>query len=392
MLIYMRQTADQLETADIQYLVGEALRNMNRYHEALEAYDRSLFLDPTFAPAYYGRALVNQVLDPDYDQKADLDQTLLLDQNFGRVYLERADYYLEREAFQLAYADAERAVELLPNSPLANYYQAEALLGLRDYQEAENAINRALALDINHVPSYLVAGRASLENGKPQRALDLLSRYEPYATDKNWELYYALGKAYLYSGNDLAKAIELFDQSVDLGGTSSDLWLMRAQAHEKSGDLSAAVRDAYSAQKWDRYNYDVYFQLGRLLYLDGQYSQAKIYLNIAEDLTDQDTDLVEVFFFQAQTLEELGQFDESIQFWEALMSLPRDIVPDEWEYTAAAKLLPTATPTPTRTFTPSATYTLTSTPTMSPTTTPSPTSTPTPTALPSSTTTPSATP
>ena len=200
MLTYLRSTVDQLETADIDYLVGEALRNLGRYGEALEEYERALFLDPGFAPAYYSRALISQILEPDSDIKNDLDQALFLDPAYGEVYIARAEYYLNKGSYQLAYQDATQAILFLPESHLAHFYQAKALLELRDFLGAEQSIYTSLGLDINYVPSYLVAGRVNLEVGNPREALELLSRYEPYDPQKGWEFYYALGKAYISNG------------------------------------------------------------------------------------------------------------------------------------------------------------------------------------------------
>jgi len=381
MLTYIRQTAKQLETPDIVFLVGEALRNLNRYNEALEAYDRALFLNPEFAPAYYGRAEVNQVLNPESDIKGDLDQALLLDPEFGRAYLERSKYYLERDSYQLAYTDASQAVKYLPDSPLAYFYQAKALLGLRDYSRAEQVINKSLSLDINHVPSYLVAGIASLESGNAERALELLTRYEPYDPDKTWEFYYSLGKAYYLSNTDQKKALELIDQAVELGGNSSDLFLTRALIERELGDLEQAITSAFQARNLDRDNYQANIYLSRLLYESESYSLALVYLNIADEQALDEEDLVDVYYYRALVLEKLGQLDASLQNWQDLISLPLAYVPDEWEYIAAAKLVPTATLTPTLTATPTKTPTVTPSPTASftPTRTPTPSRTPSPT-------------
>lgn len=389
MLTYMQQTVKQLETPDIVYLVGEAFYYLGRYHEALKAYERALFLDPTFAPAYYGRALVNQVLEPAEDIKEDLDQALLLDPEFGQVYLERAKYYLDQGSYQLAYEDSSQAVSYLPESPLAYYYQAEALLGLKDYQEAEKSINKALALDINHIPSYLVAGRVSLETGNPERALEFLSRYEPYEPHKTWVFYYSLGKAYYLTGTDLNRALELLDQAADMGGESSDLYLLRAQILAEQGDLDRAVGEAVKARSLDKYNFKINLYLGRLLYDSDSLYLALVYFNDAEKLASDEYDLAEVYYYRALSLEKVGLFEASVQNWEALSNLPPAFVPDEWEYLAAAKLLPTSTPTPTLTFTPTLTPTVTSTPTATPTATATSTATetPTPSLTPTSTST-----
>jgi tetratricopeptide (TPR) repeat protein len=357
---------------------------LGRYNEALEQYDRALFLDPAFAPAYFGRALITKALDPSYDMKNDLDQTLMLDPEFGEVYLARAQYFLDQGSYQLAYEDASQAILFLPESPLAHYYRAEALLALKDYQEAERSVMAALLYDINHVPSYLVYGRVSLETGKPLQALDLLMRYEPYDQQKTWVFYYSLGKAVFLSGNDLNDALALLDRAEDMGGRAGDLYQTRAKIHAELGDYDQAVKDAFQSRDLNRGDFDANLFLGQVLYENQQFSLSLVYLNIADNLAVEEVELAHVYYWRALVYEELGSFDESIQNWRDLISLPLAYVPDEWEFIAAERLVPTATPSPTLTFTPTRTPTSTLTATITPTATrtPTPSITPTPSPTP----------
>jgi tetratricopeptide (TPR) repeat protein len=381
MLTYMRSTANQLETPDIVYLVGEALRNLGRFNEALAEYERVLFLDPAFAPAYYSRALISPILVPGSDIKGDLDQALLLDPGFGQAYIERAKYYLDRGSYQLAYEDASQAIDFLPESHLAHLYRAWALLELNDFTGAQNSIVIALQLDINHIPSYLIAGRISLGSGDPGQALDLLTRYEPYDPNKTWVFYYSLGKAYYLSGNDLTESEQLLSRAVSMGGKSKDLYQTRALVNSDLGNLNQAVKDAFQARNLDRYDFEINQLLGEFHYQKGQFFPALVYLNDAVNLIRDEYDLARIHYWRALTFENLGKYDESISEWRNLISLPLIYVPDEWEYIAAEKLLPTATPTPTSTFTPTNTPTVTPTETITPTVTlsPTPTLTPSPT-------------
>jgi tetratricopeptide (TPR) repeat protein len=378
MLTYMRSTADQLETADIVFLVGEALRNLGRYAEAAREYERALFLDSSFAPAYYGRAMVTKVIDPEIEIKPDLDQALSLDPGFGEAYIERAEYYLDHHNYQLAYQDANKAVEYLPNSHLANLYRSWALLELQDIAEAKIAVELALELDINHVPTYLIAGRIYLESGNPQQAVEFLTKYDPYVTNKPWEFYYALGKAHYLSGDDLVAAVDLLNRAESEGGINPSVFQTRSQVYLSQGNLDLAVHDAYSARNLDKEDFDLNLYLGKTLFQDGQITLAVVYLNDTENLAQLEADLAKVYYWRAQVLEKANRFEESQRDWEMLLSLPREYVPDEWEYIAEEKLLPTATPTPTITPSPTNTPTPTLTSTSTPSATPTPTRTSTP--------------
>ena len=388
MLTYMKSTADQLETADIVFLVGEAFRNLGRFNEALEQYERAIFLDSTFAPAYYGRAMILPIINPEEDIIEDLDQALLLDPEYGEVYIERARYYLDRESFQQALDDATLAVENMPESHIAHLNLGWALLELGRFSEAKEAVERSLELDINHVPTYLLAGRANLESGQPERALELLTRYDPYVPDKSWDFYYALGKAQYLTGGDLDQALELLNQAETKNGDRTEIYLTRAEINQSREDLSAAITDAYKARDLDRDNFQLNLFLGILLYENNQGSQALIYLNSAFQQADSGDKKAGVYFWRAQVYEILGRWDDSIQEWRNMMNLPREYVPDEWEFIAEEKLLPTSTPTPS--ITPSPTSTLT--PSITPSLTPTATATPTDTETPEPTQTPSSTP
>jgi tetratricopeptide (TPR) repeat protein len=224
----------------------------------------------------------------------------------------------------------------------------------------------------------LVAGRINLEVGNPEEALELLNRYDPYDSNKSWQYYYALGKAYYLVGDDLSEAEELLSKAVSMGGNSKELFFARAIVNYELGDLSKAVNDAFKARDLDRLDFTVNLYLSELLYQDGQFSLALVYLNISSILAQSESEFATVYFWRAFTFEELGLYDQSISDWRKLMELPLENVPDEWEIIAAEKLIPTATPTPTSTFTPTYTPTITPSATLTPLVTETPTPSPTP--------------
>jgi tetratricopeptide (TPR) repeat protein len=178
------------------------------------------------------------------------------------------------------------------------------------------------------------------------------------------------------------QAEHLLNQAVSLGGNNSSLYQIRAWVYLELGEQGKALAEAFNARNADRDEFDVNLFLGKILYESSQYSLGLVYLNISEQQAQNEADLAAVYYWRALTLENLDQEEKAILNWQNLMNLPLEYVPDEWEITAAEKLLPTATPsptpspspTPTPTITPTATQTFTVTATFTPT--PSPSSTP----------------
>ncbi len=386
MLTYIRQTADQLETPDIVYLVGEALRNLERYEEAEKEYDRVLFLDPEFAPAYLSRALIQKAYNPNADVKANLDSAIRYDEAFGEAYIERAGYFLKQENYQQAFADAAEAVNLRPDSQVAHQYYAEAAFGLGQYDLALKEAERSLELDINHVPTYFLLGRLYQEKGQPAKAIAYLSKYGPYDDNKSWEYYGALGQAIYQAGGNLEQAKTNLDAAIAVKKDSADLYLTRSMVNFGLGLENEAVSDAYAARNIDRNDLELTLYLGKLLLETDQSSMAGIYLRICEDLTDDPDYLAEIYYWRAQAREQNGRFEEAQADWQLLTELPAESVPEEWLIEAVEKLRITITPTfpasepPTPTITPSATSTPTPVPEPSETSTPGNTASITPSA------------
>jgi hypothetical protein len=95
-------------------------------------------------------------------------------------------------------------------------------------------------------------------------------------------------------------------------------------------------------------------------------------------VAEHEKDFAGVYYWRALILESLDKMEEARRDWQNLLNLPRVYVPDDWEFEATGKLLPTATPTLTPSATPTATSTITptATPTFTATFTPTETQTP----------------
>lgn len=381
MLTYMSSAMEQLKSPDIVFLVGEAYRHLNRLGEAKAQYEEALRLDPSFAPAYYGRAMVQQRIEPGMDVIDDLNLAIQHDDKFGQAFVQRAKYHLEAGNPSQALSDAQKACQYLPHSHLAHLYRAQAYLALDQPQKAYSDGDIALETDINYVPTYLTMGRIYLALGEPQDGLFMLEKYGAHAAEKPPVFLAALGEAYYKTGQNLELAQDLLSQGLEKDPSLSEAYLYRGLVALELGRLQDAMKDLGTVLEANPQHFQANISLGKTFYRDRQFRSALEFFNRAEETADGDQEMASVMYWRALTYEEMEMSDAAHRNWQRLVEFTPEAVPEAWMLQASVRLTPSPTPTITDTPLPSLTptVTLTRAPTMTPTTTMTPSITGTPT-------------
>lgn len=408
--------------ADIQYYVGEALRLMGDLEAAVTAYDLAISIDPTFAPAYLGRARASLALEPlpitglirpeNEQVEDDFREAIDNDPNFGETYLERAAYYLTRGNPEAALEDLEAAGDLSPESPLLYMYQAQAALSLGEDETALETARQALELDQTLLPVYLTLGRAALLNGEFDAAKEALQTYLLYQEEDalGW---LALGRAYAeighpeQAGAELIRpgtsrkyqdALEAFDQALTLNDELPGIYLYRGLAYLALDEGQKAINDIITARRsysgqgsptlTTSMSFAINLGLGRALLAADRLGEGYLQIDGTQTLAETDEQLAALYYWRALALEALDNAAKAEEDWQSLLELPEESVPEMWVAIAEEHIAALHAPTPTITPTPSATGDPTETPatpqTVTPTitleasSTPSPTTTPTP--------------
>ncbi|HIE25439.1 MAG TPA: tetratricopeptide repeat protein, partial [Anaerolineales bacterium] len=125
------------DSADPYYYIGEAYRFMGKNSKAFKAYEKAIDIDDNFGPPHLGQARVLPYINAKADIRSNLDAAIEKDPNFAEAYIERAIYWLEKEKYEKAYDDIEKARELTPGSPLVYFNLAKVY---RAQDELENAL------------------------------------------------------------------------------------------------------------------------------------------------------------------------------------------------------------------------------------------------------------
>ncbi len=371
------------DSPDLYYFIGETQRMQEDYRSSLDSYKQSLQISQSFAPAYLGRALASQALDPKTDITQDLDRAIELDPNYVEARLQRVALALRTGDLESAGLDLDAVAELAPDSPMLAYYQARHALQAGEREAALEYARNAYNLDRTLLPAYRLLGEMAVANGEFQLAREILNIYVRYEGE-DAEGWLALGQSYLkitgpeqvfdydaqsVPAKDFEAATEAFERSFELDDELPGVYLYRAFTYMAKDEGQKAVNDLVRARKLDTNSFAINLALGRALLVANRVDNALSQFESCEKLASSDEHWAAIYFWRALAVEADKPASAAVPHWLALLSLPEESVPSNWRQIAEEHLIaltPTATVTPMETVTPNSIKKLTGSPTLTP--------------------------
>jgi tetratricopeptide (TPR) repeat protein len=376
-LMYMQQAVTvEPDSPDLLYYTAELYRLLGRYEDAVLTYGQALKFNPQFAPAYLGRALAYEKINPKADIEGELNYALQYDPLYVDAYLARARIRINHNNPQGALDDLLIVEQLFPAHPMIYILRAQAYLEQNDLTTALTNALQGFELDKTSLLAYLTLAKVYLATQDLPQTLQYVDIYLIYAADdaNGW----AIKAQAEYQLGNIDEALTACSQGAAANSENAPCWYYCGLIHLGQGETRTAINELVSAVNLDMLNYDYSVALGKALWADNRLNMAARQFNSAELLATNDSQLAVIYYFRAQIYEQSLSMSKAMADWKLLLALPPDQVPEDWRIFAQQHLdiinPPTATHVPTRTPTP--------TPTDTPTPTPRSTNTSTPTQAP----------
>jgi tetratricopeptide (TPR) repeat protein len=363
MLLNMQQAGTEMPfEVDVAYYRAEALRNLARLDEALDVYDQIIEVNPTFAPAYLGRALTRWAQQDIAEAGDDFAQAIELDPNFVDAPLQRAAYRLSLGEYEGALEDLQIVEGLNPDHPLLYLLRAEIYLLTGEKEPAIENAQRAYEMDRTFLPAYLALGRAYLANEQPQEAYQFVHDYLAYEK-QDPQGFLTMGQVYYQLGKNYPAALKSFDQALELDDKLAEAYHYRGLTYLALDDAKSAVNDLVKAVNLSPKSFTMQLDLGIALFAAERSTEAVNQLASALRQAETDTQFAAVYHWRAQIYQAAGNLPAAIREWESLLALPEKNIPSDWYKQAKQSLLAltptpevtstaTASPTPDQTITP----------------------------------------
>jgi tetratricopeptide (TPR) repeat protein len=270
-LIAYEQAIDKDDKTDFVPYVerGIVLEKLKRYPEALASYGQAINLKPNHPWAYNNRGNIYKEKGEKELALNDYNQAILLDPQYADSYYNRAILYAEKGEKELALNDYNQAIKLDPQSTNAynnrgNIYKekGEKELALNDY-------NQAITLDPQSASAYYNRANLYAKKGEMELALKdynqaiLLAPQDIDEYNNRASLYYDRGIIY-YEKGEMELALNDYNQAILLDPQYADSYYNRAILYAEKGEQELALNDYNQAIKLDSQYAKAYYNRGIL--------------------------------------------------------------------------------------------------------------------------------
>ncbi len=251
---------------------GKILYQLKKYKQALTAYDKAIQLQPDYLQAWSGRGLALAKLQRYQEAIASFDKALQLQTNYPEVWNAKGETFSKLNQYDNAIKSYDKAIEYKPDFQDAWYNKGLVLHELKHYDEAITAYDKAIELKQDYEQAWYARGNALVN----------LQRYEDAFTayDKAVQYKQNYEQAWLSRGNVLVnlrrypEAIESFNQVIKTNPNNYQAWYSRGWSLHQSQRYEDAVISYNKAISLKRNDYQVWYNLGNTLYILQKYQEA----------------------------------------------------------------------------------------------------------------------
>jgi tetratricopeptide (TPR) repeat protein len=221
------------DLADAHVNRGSALHGLNRFTEAVSAFDRALALRPNYAEAHYNRGNALYALKRHEEALASVDAALALRLDYVEALTNRGAVLHALDRDEEALASLDRVIALEPNNVEALVNRGVVLNALKRYDDALACYQRALRLCPDHLDALTNRGVA----------LHDLTRYEEALTSHGRALALQpdFAEALSNRGNTLHE-LRRFDDALTSFDRALALAPDFAEAHSNRGNVLQELR------------------------------------------------------------------------------------------------------------------------------------------------------
>lgn len=218
---------------------GLAHNKLGNYTDAIASFDKAIELQADCFETWYGHASALFKLGRYKEAVKSFDRVLNIDKNDFKTWYYQGLALEELDRYSEAIISFEESIKIQPDSYPALYNCAYLLQELDRYDEALEFFNRAIEIKSNDLDAWYNRGSVSYQLGKYRTAFASFDRaIEIKSDDPN--IWYSHGLA-LMKLREYNEAIASFDEATKIKPDDYQAWFNYALALTKKGKYTEAI-------------------------------------------------------------------------------------------------------------------------------------------------------
>ncbi|HYW19949.1 MAG TPA: tetratricopeptide repeat protein [Nodularia sp. (in: cyanobacteria)] len=251
---------------------AKTLSELKKYQEALAAYDQAIQIQPDYVEAWIGRGFVLKNLQRYPEAIASFDKALQLDHSSPEVWNAKGEVFSNLQQYNNAIASYEKGIELQPNYHQAWYGKGLAFHNLKQYDYAITAYEKAIEFKPDYGEAWYSLGNALFNLNRFDYALKAYDKAVQYRP--NFYPAWFSRSNILITLRRYPQAIESFDQAIKHNSKDYKSWYSRGWALHQSQRYEEAIQSYRKAAAIKANDYQVWYNLGNCQYILQKYKQA----------------------------------------------------------------------------------------------------------------------
>lgn len=218
--------------------LGDAYLARGAFDIAKSNYDQSLKLNPNYAPALFGLGDISFKKKKYSNALEDYIKSTEADNNFAPAFFSKGVIFYLIDKFNDAIEAFERYDKLVPGSPRGKTYLAKSYYGKGELDKAMGILDEVLAKDPNYSEANKYKAYILIEQKKFDEAEQYFSNVKPEDLNAEdytkWQLIYKEKK-------EFSKAYELLDKAVSLDSSEQNTYFEYGKTLFADTNYSKAV-------------------------------------------------------------------------------------------------------------------------------------------------------
>jgi len=208
---------------------GNQLYRLERWREALEAFERAIALQEDFYPAWYGRGNALSSLGRYDEAIRSYDRATQLRPNFYPAWRDRGAVLMSLNRTDEALQAFDRLIQIKPDDYAIWYLRGNLLMDRRqNYQKAVESYDRAIAVKPDFIPALTARGEALFRLGNYGAAI--VSVEDILDLDPELGEVWVLKGAILMELRRYGEALDAYSRAIEIDSNNARGWFGKAMA------------------------------------------------------------------------------------------------------------------------------------------------------------------